>query len=99
MLTPGELGEIAARSEGRVRCAGRCERMMLPAELDADGLCEHCRPYDPMTTYDGDRIEVAHNPLTRRWERVYPEDELGGQEPTTMYWCRSAGRYVTIPDD
>ena len=52
-----------------------------------------------MTTYDGDRIEVAENPLTHRWERVYPESELGGQKPTTLYWCQSAGRYVTIPED
>ncbi len=99
MLTPPELGEAAARYENRVRCAGPCECMMLPVELDDDtGLCRKCYGHHLMTTYDGDRIEVAHNPLTRRWERVWPESELGGQEPTTLFWCRSAGRYVTIPD-
>ena len=98
-MTPGELGETAARYEGRTRCAGRCERMMLPEELDEHGLCDHCSDRRLETSYDGDRIEVAWNPLTRRWERVYPESELGDQEPTVMYWCRSAGRYVTIPKD
>ena len=52
-----------------------------------------------MTTYDGDRIEAAVTPLTRRWERVYPEDELGDQQATPLYWCPSICRYVTVPED
>lgn len=98
MKSPAEHGETAARFEGRVRCAGRCERMMLPDEINDDGLCGKCALHHLMTTYDGDQIEVATNPLTNRWERIYPESELGGQEPTTLYWVRSHGRYVTIPD-
>lgn len=51
------------------------------------------------TTYDGPEIEVAWNAHTRRWERVYPETELGGQSTITMFWCRFAERYITIPAD
>ena len=52
-----------------------------------------------LTTNQGPRILVAYNPTTRQWERIYPESELlPGEEPITMYWCQSAGRYVTIPD-
>ena len=50
-----------------------------------------------MTTYDGDEIEAATNPLTRRWERVCPEDELGDQKPVTLHWCQTLGRAVPRP--
>jgi len=42
-LTPGELAELA---HDRRRCAGRCERLMLPEELDSAGRCDHCRDQD-----------------------------------------------------
>ncbi len=44
-------------------------------------------------------IEVAWNPYTRRFEPIYPESE-GYDEVNRieMFWCRSAGRYVTIPN-
>ncbi len=52
----------------------------------------------PMTTYAGSEIEVAWNPARRRWEAIYPEDEGYDDVPRIpMLWCRSAGRYVTIP--
>lgn len=43
--------------------------------------------------------KVAFNPITRRYEEVYPESELGDEPVITMYWCRAAGCYVTIPED
>ena len=43
--------------------------------------------------------QVAFNPATRRYEEVYPESEMAGEQIITMYWCRAAGCYVTIPED
>jgi len=52
-----------------------------------------------LTTYQGLTMLVSFNPATRQWERIYPESELmPGECPITMYWSRSLGRYVTIPD-
>lgn len=42
---------------------------------------------------------VAFNPATRRYEEVTPESEMAGEKVITMYWCRAAGCYVTIPED
>lgn len=42
---------------------------------------------------------VCFNPITRRYEDVFPESETGDAEIITMYWCQSAERYVTIPTD
>lgn len=41
---------------------------------------------------------VCFNPNTRRYEEVFPESETGDAEIITMYWCQSAGRYVTVPE-
>jgi hypothetical protein len=52
------------------------------------------------TSFSGETtIEGAWNPHTRRFEPIYPEDE-GYDEVNRieMVWCRSAGRYVTIPN-
>lgn len=43
--------------------------------------------------------QVAFNPASRRYEEVYPESELAGEQVITMYWCQSAERYVTVPMD
>lgn len=43
--------------------------------------------------------QVCFNTETRRYEEVFPESETGGDAVITMYWCQSAGRYVTIPTD
>lgn len=42
--------------------------------------------------------QVAFNPATRRYEDVYPESELAGEQVITMYWCQSAGMYMTVPE-
>ncbi len=53
-----------------------------------------------LATFIGTRIEVAWNPATRRWEDIWPESEGYYDVPRIpMVWCRSAGRYVTIPTD
>jgi len=41
---------------------------------------------------------VAFNPISRRFEEVWPESETGDDTVITMYWCQSAGRYVTVPE-
>jgi hypothetical protein len=40
---------------------------------------------------------VCFNPLTRRYEEVWPESETLDAEIITMYWNASAGMYMTIP--
>lgn len=40
---------------------------------------------------------VAFNPISRRYEEVDAESETGDDKVITMYWCRTAGCYVTIP--
>lgn len=52
-----------------------------------------------MTTRTTDTINVAFNPATRRYEEVYPESEMAGEQIIAMYWCQSAERYVTVPED
>lgn len=51
-----------------------------------------------LTIYAGPKIEAAWNPARRRQEPIYAEDE-GYDEATrsTLYWCGSAGRYVSVP--
>ncbi|MBN1285099.1 MAG: hypothetical protein JXB47_06865 [Anaerolineae bacterium] len=41
---------------------------------------------------------LAYNPLRRRWEEVFPEDEVAGGEIITQYWSEPLG-WVTIPGD
>ncbi len=44
--------------------------------------------------------QVAFNPLTRRWEVVYPESEIPADVAlVTEYWCRSGNCWVTIPSE
>jgi hypothetical protein len=43
--------------------------------------------------------KVAYNPITRRYETVNPEDETTGSKIITLYWCRSLGKYVTVPNE
>lgn len=45
--------------------------------------------------YRGDVIKVAYNPLRKRYEQVFPEDELGTSFVITLYWATDC--YVTIP--
>jgi len=52
-----------------------------------------------MTTHAGQTIDVAYNPQSRRFETVWPEDELGPDARIiTLHWSRAAARYVTIPE-
>ena len=52
-------------------------------------------PIEPSVTVR----QVAFNPLTRRWEVVYPESEIpAGVALVTEYWCRSGNCWVTIPE-
>ncbi len=41
--------------------------------------------------------EVAYNPLRRKWEVVYEEDEVPAGQTITQYWSDSLG-WVTIPE-
>lgn len=40
---------------------------------------------------------VAYNPMKRKVETVYPEDEVKSSEIIRMYWSNTLRRYVTIP--
>ncbi len=40
---------------------------------------------------------IAYNPLTRRYEEVFPEDEIPAHKIITLYW--SVNRWVTIPEN
>ena len=52
-----------------------------------------------LTTCQGQQIRVSYNPITRHWERIYPESELmPGENPITLYWANGLGRYVSIPN-
>ena len=42
---------------------------------------------------------VAFNPLTRRWEQAFPEDEVIGSTAITQYWSGALERWVTIPEN
>lgn len=41
-------------------------------------------------------IQVAYNPITRKIERVYAEDEVPASQIITLYWA--GDRYVSIPE-
>lgn len=49
------------------------------------------------TTNKPATITVAWNSLRRRWEQVFPEDELGTSRTITMY-LGGDGRYYSIPE-
>ncbi len=44
-------------------------------------------------------IWKAYNPLTRHYEEIDPDEAelLPGQTMLRMFWCQSAGRYLTVP--
>ena len=52
-----------------------------------------------LTTKTDRTIEVAYNPVSRRVEQVYPEDEVFADDVWTMSWSLSCGRYVSIPEN
>ena len=64
--------------------------------LDKDFAAARAQtPIEPTDTVR----QVAFNPLTRRWEVVYPESEIpAGVALVTEYWCRSGNCWVTIPE-
>ena len=41
---------------------------------------------------------IAYNYLTKKWETVYPEDEVEASRIITQYWSESLGHWVTIPE-
>ena len=43
-------------------------------------------------------INVARNPLTKKLERVHPEDEVPPHSIFQMYWSETLQQYVTILD-
>ncbi len=49
------------------------------------------RPNRPTTR------QIAYNPLRRKWEVVYEEDEVPAGRIITQYWSDSLG-WVTIPE-
>ena len=52
-----------------------------------------------LTRYQGRTIDVAMNPVTKRVEIVYPEDEVPAGHTITMHWSNSLERYISIPED
>lgn len=40
-------------------------------------------------------IQTAWNPIARKWQQVFAEDEVPANKIVTMYWCED--RYITIP--
>ncbi len=48
--------------------------------------------------YHGDVINVAYNPMSRRYEIVNTEDELRGATVIKMYWLDFDQKYITIPE-
>lgn len=43
-------------------------------------------------------IQIAYNPITRKFERVYEEDEVPAHKIITLYWSGTLEKYVTIPE-
>ncbi len=42
-------------------------------------------------------IDVAYNPMTKKVERVFIEDEVPAEDIFQMFWSQSLKKYVTIP--
>ncbi len=49
-----------------------------------------------MTTPRAIRM-IAFNPLRRKYEEVFPEDEVTLDEMRPCFYCRDLGAYVSIP--
>jgi hypothetical protein len=58
-------------------------------------MTKKTRPDNPQQTCR----RVAYNPITRRWEQVFAEDEVIGSKTITEYWSGALERWVTIPED
>jgi len=51
-----------------------------------------------MATYRGDKIQIAYNKISQRWEQVFEEDEVDLSETITCYWDKASQKYITIPE-
>ena len=40
--------------------------------------------------------QVAFNPITRRWQEVFAEDEVPANKIVTLYWSASLEKWVTV---
>lgn len=40
---------------------------------------------------------VAFNPISRKYEDVYPESEVETSSMIPMFWCSGERRYMTVP--
>lgn len=43
-------------------------------------------------------IMMAHNPISKKFEQVFPEDEVTIDRMVPMFWSRSQNQYFTCPD-
>lgn len=40
---------------------------------------------------------VAFNPISRKWNEVFPEDEVTTERMVAMFWSRDMEKFVTCP--
>lgn len=41
---------------------------------------------------------VAFNPITRKWNEVFPEDEVTTERMVPMFWDKYDEKFMTCPD-